>query len=67
MKNDPGPGAYSPRNDFKQEEVSVKNPRPAIGRNTASILDFKYNLREKKGVPGPGAYSRFSDFGQKIE
>ena len=64
---DPGPGAYSPRNNFKEEEVSRKNPRPAIGRNTSSVLDMKYNLHEKKLVPGPGAYHRFSDFGQKIE
>ena len=48
VKLDPGPGAYSPKTNFKEEEVSRKNPRAAIGRNVFSVLDFKYNISEKK-------------------
>lgn len=66
VKYDPGPGNYSPKVNFKEEEVKTKNPRAAIGRTNFSILDDKYNMREKKQVPGPGAYARFSDFGQKL-
>lgn len=35
----PSPAAYSPRNNFKEEEVFKKSPRAAIGRNTLSVLD----------------------------
>ena len=62
MLYNPGPGSYSPRNNFKEEEVFKKSARAVIGRCTQSVLDHKYNMKEKKNYPGPGAYNRFSDF-----
>ena len=66
LSTNPGPGVYSPKNNFKEEEFMKKNPRAAIGRNTQSVLDAQYNMRELSLYPGPGAYTRFSDFGQKF-
>ena len=64
--HNPGPGAYQPKTNLKEEDILNRAPRAAIGRNVFSVLDDKYNMREKKQVPGPGSYARFSDFGQKL-
>ncbi len=52
---------------MKEEEIFKKAERCAIGRSTFSVIDAKYNMKEKAQFPGPGQYGRFSDFGQKIE